>query len=384
MPMSQIIQYFAGIVCTVIQLGFWSDARKFNPFQELLYSQQETMDYSADPIVNPFKIDSDPDVVHLHWIEGLKYFYGRSPLQVEFFIWLGIHQLFKQIGPDRLSVCTIHNFNIHDDDGYKSQNRRFMKRIIRKFDLVHFLSKESQSEFSNYLGIELDPKKILVGQHPTYASVYRRLDSDYNVRENLLIPENGIVIGYVGSLRPYKNLNMLLEAYVSLTELNQNVFLLIAGSDGDRNLSNKISVLQKCDSRIMYRPEHIPDEMILNYLETLDLAVFPFDDPDEILNSGSIILALSYCIQSIIPDFKSLSEIKKLSIVKTFQAGNTASLMESIQNEIDLIPERKGNSFNVIPPDMEFWLAESAPEKVSQAFFQQVTAALHQKTQRKD
>jgi glycosyltransferase involved in cell wall biosynthesis len=368
----------------VIRLGFWSDARKFNPFQELLYSQQETLDYSVDPIVNPFKIDSELDVIHLHWIEGLKYFYGRSPLQVELFIWLGIHRLFKQIGSDRLSVCTIHNFNIHDDDGYRFQNRRFMKRIIRKFDLVHFLSKESQSEFSNYFDIELDLKKILIGQHPNYVSAYLRSNSDSNVRENLLIPENGIVIGYVGGLRPYKNLKMLLEAYVLLRELNPDVFLLIAGSDGDRDLSNKISVLQKSDNRIKYRPGHIPDEMILNYLETLDLAVFPFDDPGEILNSGSIILALSYCVQSIIPDFKSLSEIKKLSIVKTFQAGNTTSLIESIQNEIDFIQRRKGDSLNLIPPDMEFWLAESAPKKVSQAFFQEVTAALHQKSRREN
>jgi glycosyltransferase involved in cell wall biosynthesis len=368
----------------MIRLGFWSDARQFNAFQELLYSQQANLGYSVDPILDPFDIDSNIDVIHLHWIEGLRYLYGKRPLQVELFIWLGTYRLFKQIGPNRLSICTIHNFNIHDDDGYKSQNRRFMKRIIRKFDLVHFLSKESQSEFSNYLGIELDPKKILVGQHPNYASAYRRLDSDYNVRENLLIPENGFVIGYVGSLRPYKNLNMLLEAYVSLRELNQNVFLLIAGSDGDRDLSNKISILQKSDSRIKYRPEHIPDEKILNYLETLDLAVFPFDNPDEILNSGSIILALSYCIQSIIPDFKSLSDINKLSIIKTFQAGNITSLTDCIQNEIDLIQERKGNSLNVIPPDMEFWLAESAPEKVSQAFFQQVTAALHSKSRREN
>ena len=338
------------------------------------------MDYSADPIRDPFNIGSDVDVIHLHWIEGLKYFYGKSTLQVELFIWLGIHRLFKQIGPDRLSICTIHNFDVHDDGGYQSQNKRFMKRIIRKFDLVHFLSNESQNEFINYLGTQLDSKKIFVGQHPNYTSTYRRSNAKGNFREHLHIPENAIVIGYVGGLRPYKNLTMLLETYVSLRELNPNVYLLIAGSDGDKDLSNRISILQKSDSRIKYKPGHIPDEMILNYLETLDLAVFPFSDSGEILNSGSIILALSYCVQSIVPDFKSLSDVSELSIVRTFQAGNSKSLTKCIQNEIDFLQGKKQNSVNSIPSDLAIWLDQSDPKTVSQAFFQQVTAALQLKS----
>jgi beta-1,4-mannosyltransferase len=364
----------------VIRLGFWRDARKFNAFQELLYSQQESMDYSAHPILDPFNIDSDVDVIHLHWIEQLKYSFGKSPLQVELFIWLGIYRLFKRIGPDRLRVCTIHNFNIHDDDGYQSQNRRFMKRIIRKFDLVHFLSNESKNDFIKYLETELDSEKIFVVQHPNYTSTYRRSNTKDNFRGHLLIPENAIVIGYVGTLRPYKNLTMLLETYVSLRESNPNVYLLIAGGDGDRDLSNKISIFQKSDSRIKYRPGHIPDEMIPSYIETLDLAVFPFSDSGEILNSGSVILALSYCVQSVIPDFKSLTDISKLSIVKTFQAGNATSLTNCIQNEIDFLREKKQNSANSIPSDLEFWLAQSDPKTVSQAFFQQVTAALQLKS----
>jgi hypothetical protein len=124
--------------------------------------------------------------------------------------------------------------------------------------------------------------------------------------------------------------------------------------------------------------------MILNYLETLDLAVFPFKDPGEILNSGSVILALSYCIQSIIPDLKSLSDMNKLSIVKTFQAGNTTSLANCIQKEIDFLQEKKQNSLNLIPPDMKYWLAQNDPKKVSHAFFQQVTTALHLKSRREN
>jgi len=377
---SQFLEYFAGNICAVIRLGFWSDARKFNPFQELLYSQQESMDYSAHPILDPFNIDSDVNVIHLHWIEGLKYFYGKSPLQVELFIWLGIYRLFKQIGPKRLSVVTVHNFSIHDDDGLKSQHRRFMRRIIKKFDLVHFLSSDSQINVNKLLGSELDPAKTFVGIHPNYVSAYPRTNAVNDLRETLLIPENGIVIGYVGILRPYKNLTRLLESYVSLRESNPNVYLLIAGGDGDKDLSNKISKFQKSDSRIKYRPGHIPDEMIPSYIETLDLAVFPFSDSGEILNSGSVILALSYCVQSVIPDFKSLTDISKLSIVKTFQAGNATSLTNCIQNEIDFLQEKKQNSANSIPSDLEFWLAQSDPKTVSQAFFQQVTAALQLKS----
>lgn len=359
-----------------LQIGFWSDATAHNPFQALLYSERDKFDYSTKPLLDPFSIPDEIRVVHLHWIEGLKYFYGKTFLQVELFLYLGIYRLFKEIGPKRMTIVTIHNLKIHDDLGSRFQNRRFMRKIINKFDLVHFLSIEAYDTFTREFRVSLSSERVYVGKHPNYSSTYPESCSEFDLRASLHIPQNRVVIGYVGSIKPYKNLGMLVDSYLWLKRDNPDLYLFIAGSNYDKVFHDRILGLAECDENIKYIPGHLPDGKLASYVKMLDVAVFPFKDPDEILNSGSLILSLSFCVHSIVPNFNSLSSFSKLSSVTTFQYGVLASLVDSIQLKIDNHYRGKALNENLVSSDMSEWLEDTSPRRVSQDFFSSVKLSL--------
>jgi glycosyltransferase involved in cell wall biosynthesis len=254
-----------------------------------------------------------------------------------------------------------------------------MKRIIKKFDLVHFLSQEAFEAFTVYVDYRLSIDKVYIGKHPNYSSAYIETNPISDLRGSLNIPLESIVIGYVGMIKPYKNLIMLLDAYLLLKRENSNLYLLIAGSNFDKDFDEKISKLAITDSNIKYIPRYVADSEIASYVKMLDVAVFPFDDPDEILNSGSLILSLSFCVQSVIPNFVSLSSFSRLSSVTTFEYGVLGSLVYSIQFKIDNYRNRKVVDGKFLSPDMSDWLDETSAKRVSQDFFHHVLLVLRKR-----
>jgi len=357
-------------------LGFWSDAREFNPFQDLLYSEKEKFNFSVHPVHDPFSIPEEVDVIHFHWIEGLKFFYGRKFIQVELFIWLGVNRLFKGIGSKRFKIVTIHNFSNHGEEGNIRQHKRFMKRVLKKFDFVHFLSEDSHREFIKYLGFEFSSSVTFIGKHPNYGDSYHNNDSTLDVRNLLQIPKNGIVIGYVGGIKPYKNISLILEAYLNLKTFNPDLYLFIAGDSQDELFSDRIMSSQKSDDCIKYLPGHVLNNKIRHYFNVLDMAIFPFKDQGEILNSGSIILALSFSVVSLVPDLETLSGIRRLSLVKEYKSGDLNSLIEAIQNEIKIRKTKRKSDEVSVPVDMKSWLEETSPKRISKEFFYAVEKVL--------
>lgn len=93
------------------------------------------------------------------------------------------------------------------------------------------------------------------------------------IRQNLGINTDGVVIGYAGRLTPDKNIEGLLEAFCNIYSNNKNVYMLLVGTQDQRNpLSDKATAIIKAHPQI----HTIPWQEEVSYcMGAMDILVLP-------------------------------------------------------------------------------------------------------------
>ena len=113
--------------------------------------------------------------------------------------------------------------------------------------------------------------------------------SNAEARRNLGISSTAKVVGFIGAVRPYKNLPELIRCFRALGM--PEAALLIAGRPLPDCMKSVIKKLADNDPRISCELRFIEDDELQIYFAAADLIVLPFST---ILNSGSAMLALSF------------------------------------------------------------------------------------------
>lgn len=124
---------------------------------------------------------------------------------------------------------------------------------------------------------ELFPEmlKIMI-PHPVYDQFWPKVPQS-DAQRKLQLPDNKIILLFFGFIRPYKGLDILLEALPSLIEQNSNIHLVIAwecfGSFEEyQNTIDKYNLL----SHITLHLRYIPNSEIPLYFWASDLLVMPY------------------------------------------------------------------------------------------------------------
>ncbi len=152
------------------------------------------------------------------------------------------------------------------------------------------------------LGIAEDAvnNKIFKIPHPNYIGSYPEY---VEVGEST---RSVIRFLFVGLIRPYKNIELLIEAFSRL-DTEVPVELLIAGSVSSDSYSSKIMSLVEKDTRIKTDFRFIPDDELSTLLQQHDILVLPYNKQSS-LNSGTILLAFSYSRTVVSPLIGTLKE----------------------------------------------------------------------------
>jgi glycosyltransferase involved in cell wall biosynthesis len=272
---------------------------QWNPYQRLLASALREAGVEATavhrwsqraPILGTWWSQGRPDVVHLHWIHE---FLGGSrgtpsSWRVRWFGWQ--LRLLKALGV-RL-VWTVHNLKGHEASGEDANDAAAHRCILEQADAIIL-----HCEYARDALVELyQPSpaaraRMHVLPHGSYVRQYD-VDADQAAaRRALGLPDGGTVFAFVGSIRGYKNVGELLDAFMSVEELRPDDRLLIAGKPLPRKLGRQLEKLAAEDRRIVLQLDRLPEEELSRTLRAADAVVLPFRD---ILTSGSAILALSH------------------------------------------------------------------------------------------
>lgn len=206
-------------------------------------------------------------IFHTHW-------FRLSPVDYHFL--KGIKTRNSNI---RL-VHTVHNLLPHEPKFY---DHRFHDAIYRMSDLLIFHNSVNITDFNNKFQ-DIKTKKIRI---PHYAY---RVDID---KKNKVIPKS---ILFFGNIRPYKGLEILIEAVRDL-----DCYVTVAGQP-----EYNIDEIVRRNPQIRFELTWISDDRLKELFSTHAIVVLPYKDID---NSGLVYLAMSYGKVVVASDLNMFKEI---------------------------------------------------------------------------
>jgi glycosyltransferase involved in cell wall biosynthesis len=160
-----------------------------------------------------------------------------------------------------------------------------------------------------------------------YVGFYERGRSREEVRAELGIPAGAFAFLSLGSLKPYKRVDRLLDAFARVGRAD--VALVVAGSVRDERLGSAVRAAAETDGRIVPLLQLVPEERVGELYGACDAAVFARDDG---WTSGSLVLALSQGLPAIVPALPAyLDLIGGDEAGWSYAAGSTDGLRAALE-----------------------------------------------------
>lgn len=255
------------------------------------------------PILKTAITNWKPDIIHLHWTDRLLLAKSRPLNILKSLRFIFELCLIKFLGIKL--VWTVHNLFNHEEKA------PILEKYFHRFLCLYFYNQiivMSASGVKSIIKAYRLPNtikiKINIVPHGHYINNYRNIITKNQAREKLSISENSTVFLFFGIIRPYKGVLSLAEDFSKI--ISPDKLLIIAGKPSTKFLENMLMEYSRRYNQIKTYLHFIPDNEIEIYMNAADAVVLPFQD---ILNSGSTILAMSFAKAVIAPNIGCIPEL---------------------------------------------------------------------------
>ena len=258
----------------------------------------------------------------------LRYARTARAADVGHFPWLTIPQLDRHLLPrGRPLVITAHDILPREPT---PGQRGAQRRLYGRFDAVVVHSEHGRQRLTGELGI--DPERVHVIPHGVLRPWEGSPAEDGVVAADMKALLEGAgagpVVLFFGLLRPYKGLELLLEAWRELHgALGAAAQLWIVGMA--RMDLGALRAGAPADVRFLSR--FISDREILALMRTAGLLVLPYRDIDQ---SGVAFTALGAGLPMLLSDAGGFPEIAAVGAARTFAAGDRIALADALRQTL--------------------------------------------------
>ena len=280
------------------------------------------------------------DIFHLHWPE---FFIVRSPVKCFFRLsFFAILIIFLKIRRTKI-VWTVHNLQPHNN--IYPQIYVFVLRFLSNFlSGITYFSHHSKSLVQNeFPFISSIPNYII--QHALYD--YDRTPLPQTIshfQKALALKKDAKLALFFGRIDHYKDIETLIIEFKKLPQ--QDYQLAIVGPCSDDNLFSHLTALSSRSKNIVILQSFIPEEDLASLFSMAELIILPFK---KILNSGSVMLSLSFGKPVLVPAMGSIIEIQNIvgkSSVITYGQLTTNVIKQSF-SEAQIPDPNKLNTFSL-------------------------------------
>ncbi len=254
-----------------------------------------------------------PDIIHFQWIP--------FPLCDGFFL-----TFFKKISP---VILTVHDATPYHDAPSSKIQLLYFSSIGKNYDHLITHTKSSLEILVNKL--KIPEEKISIVPHGIFYHYRKNLALDKPVKNN------NCFIVFFGTIKPYKGLDVLIQAYAKLSENNRKKYkLLIAGIPKMdvgplKTMAENLGVADN----IYWHLEFIPEEKVGEILSKAAVFVLPYKKFEA--QSGSLMAMLPFCKPIVATNMASFKEILKDGIhgrlVEPNDPFSFASALEDILSD---------------------------------------------------
>lgn len=180
-------------------------------------------------------------------------------------------------------VATMHNAVTHDAY-HKALCTRFFKKVLRKADAIVCMNKYTFALLDE-LGGERFVKKGCYIPHPSYYGAYKEFDHD-----TLNLPTDQFNLLFMGLIRPYKNIELILQIASELRDLP--IHFYICGFAENEEYGKKLRELANTENTTV-QLKFFEDSEMVEWIKRSDAVLLPYSNVSS-LNSGAAVLAFSY------------------------------------------------------------------------------------------
>ena len=292
-----------------------------NPYTRLLYESVEREGVAVHEFELSNALRGGYDLWHLHWPDD----FLSYPSPVTAAVYVGALLLLVTIARQRGTriVWTIHDLGPHDSS-HPWLERLFWWWFLPMVDGYITLSEHArEAALERFPTLRTVPGAVV--PHGHYRSAYPEPEPQSPARAELDLPGEAPVAVYVGRVRPYKNVGQLIRAFRDLSD--EHARLLVAGNPSSTAIEEDVRAEARGDDRIGLDLRFVPEEEIPSIVGAADLVVLPYED---ILHSGSALLALSFDRPVLVPDRGAMSELQEqvgTEWVFTYEAPLTADTL---------------------------------------------------------
>ena len=148
----------------------------------------------------------------------------------------------------------------------------FERSLFRSADLVLTVSTPLKDHIVHQ---GVPPANVFVLPNGTKPELFRpNAAARREVRQRLGIPSQAIVVGFVGILRPWHGVELLLEAFSRIGDSAEQVSLVIVGDGPSQAELERLAQSLGLSNRVIFTGR-IPHRQVADYLAAFDIAVSP-------------------------------------------------------------------------------------------------------------
>lgn len=300
-----------------------------SPYLDQLYAPMPALGIDVQRLRPRFAIPAllrgrGARVLHLHFFDELTQHRRRSQTVVRSLAFLALLRLMKLRGV-RL-VWTAHNLSPHElhhpDWGFV-----VYRLVARWCDAVIAHSYAARTMLEAHYG---PLPRCAVIPHGSYINLYGPRRDQSESRATLGLPPGRILLN-IGTLRPYKNIEGLIDAFSLLPESSRGTLLIVGAAKSQAYadaLRHKVEQTPGAQLRLQF----VPDEVLPLYLAAADAVVLPYHS---LLTSGILLWSMSYARPVIAPALGPVAElIREGKQGFLFSPGDQDSLRTALERAL--------------------------------------------------
>jgi glycosyltransferase involved in cell wall biosynthesis len=174
----------------------------------------------------------------------------------------------------------------------------------------------------------LVPERTFVVEHPLYSGVYPDYVSRDAARRMLGVESDEVVVLGFGAIRPYKGFDRLVRAVPRLREVTgERVRVMLAGPTYLSLENEELLDLVASTDGVSMTDRAVPDEYVQVLFRAADVVALPYR---QVLNSGVLMLALTFGVPSVAPDNPVTRDAVGSGLVHTFDRESDEGLVDAL------------------------------------------------------
>jgi glycosyltransferase involved in cell wall biosynthesis len=255
-----------------------------------------------------------------HLADMLRYRRNRASADVVHYQWLpvpAVDGLLLPAAPAR--VLTAHG--VLRREAWGERPGPGLRRVLARMDAIVTLSAHGARRLEQ-AGVE--PERVRVIPHGAFDYLTRLTDEDPLPAE-LAAVQRPVILCF-GLIRPYKGVDVLLEAFRSVREAE----LWIVGRPLGVSIQRLEELASRAAGKVRFVPRFVPDAALPAYFRRADLVVLPHRDAEQ---SGVLYAALAFAKPIVMSDVGGFGEVAAHGAGRLVPPGDPVALGQAL-NEL--------------------------------------------------